>query len=174
LTYLQYEFLAHALVGVAASHLNATSEVNLSAEAYSHRVHAIKGLNTALSQPPESSSDADALLATCYALACQSALMGDSIAEILTMWHGAQLVLAQHCLKKERTVFHSLSFSDQLEEASTRLQDTPLIDPAKVHAARKSLEQLLPLCNTPIQKRVLQGQLEIIYSLSISSRIGLP
>jgi hypothetical protein len=169
----QYGFLAHAVLGIAASHLNGFSSSQLHSEALSHRLLAIKGLNEALSTPPKSSADADAMLATCYALATQSTFMHDSIREFFTMLRGAQLIMAQQWPKKLGTVFQSLDSHEQLQVACSRLKVPRVIDTELIEEAKGSLMQIWPLCTTDAHRMVLQAALDVIHALNISSQKGL-
>jgi hypothetical protein len=62
----------HALLSLSASHLKKLSTNEFTAISQSHRLSAIKGLNIVLNQPVTSAEQADAILATCYALLMQS------------------------------------------------------------------------------------------------------
>jgi hypothetical protein len=142
LTYpLQYEYLMHALLGLAASHLTITSDSDYSSSALSHRFLAIKGLNEALSITPRTGHDGDALLASCYALTFQSSYMTDGLQEFLTFLRGCNLVSAQ--LTKENV---KVSFDFASNNRSKNLlprDDLPAINPDFVQEAASSLE-LLP------------------------------
>jgi hypothetical protein len=105
-----------------------TSTSNLYSEAFSHRVQAVGGLK-ALSNPPKTAADGDAILDTCYAPALQASFIGESVEKFLTMMHGCQLVMAQGWTRKLGTVFKSLSHECQLEVASARLNKLPVVDP---------------------------------------------
>lgn len=119
----------HAMLGLAATHLSAVTNVDYSEAAYSHRLRALHGFNKALSKKPEKEPDGDAILATIYTLTFQSAFMKDSLAEFLTMVRGCVILSAQlECQ-------HSISLFDvdgdaHLKFMEPRLVDLPSIDPA--------------------------------------------
>ncbi|KFY96242.1 hypothetical protein V498_02781 [Pseudogymnoascus sp. VKM F-4517 (FW-2822)] len=66
-----YDYLMHAMLGLAATHLTAVTNVDYSEAALKHRLLAIQGFNKALSKKPEKEPDGDALLATMYSLTFQ-------------------------------------------------------------------------------------------------------
>ncbi|KFY57515.1 hypothetical protein V496_06398 [Pseudogymnoascus sp. VKM F-4515 (FW-2607)] len=80
-----YDYLMHAMLGLAATHLTAVTNVDYSEAALKHRLLAIQGFNKALSKKPEKEPDGDALLATMYSLTFQSAFMSDSLMEFWIM-----------------------------------------------------------------------------------------
>jgi hypothetical protein len=149
-----------------------TSTSRLESVALSHRVLAVKGLNRALSTPPRTSADADAIVATCYALSLQSSFIGDCVEEFLITLRGCNLVIAQNWSEKLGTVFRSLDQHGQLEVASERLRCVPTIDERLVEAAKESLERLTPLCKDVAETKVLGFLLDVVYACQYSSREG--
>jgi hypothetical protein len=141
---------------MAASHLNITSTSDLHADALFHRVHAMRGLNKALSSPPRTAADSDAILATFYALACQSSYICESIEEFLTMLHGCYLVETQGWAANLGTVFILNTTESQLEMVRSTLESDILRDPTKIEIAKVSLEKLGSLCKTRLEKSILR------------------
>ena len=160
------------MLGLAASHLTFTSDLNLASDALSHRVIAMRGLNDALSKPPKTSTDADAMLAACYALAFQSSYMGESVSEFLTMLRGCALIIAQNWSKKLGSVFKDVDMEGQTRVILSRLDNLPAIDSKLVSVAKASLEQLRPLCQNKAEEVALQSLLNAVYSLDLSARDG--
>jgi hypothetical protein len=141
---------------MAASHLNTTSTSDLHADALFHRVHAMRGLNKALSSPPKTAADSDAILATFYALACQSSYISESIEEYLTMFHGCHLVETQGWAANLGTVFILNTPESQQEIVGSRLESDIFWDPTKMEPAKASLEKLGSLCKTRLEKSILR------------------
>ncbi|KAM5366800.1 hypothetical protein ACJZ2D_010340 [Fusarium nematophilum] len=88
----EYEFLASALLALAAQHLTLFNGTNHSVQALDLRVLAIKGLNDALSQPCLTAADADARYAAVIALTFQSSYMPDAMMDFLAMMRGWMLI----------------------------------------------------------------------------------
>jgi hypothetical protein len=168
---LQYDFLIHAILGLAAAHLDMTSTSNLGEVALSHRILAIKGLNKALSQPPKTRTDADALLSSCYALSMQSSFLGQSVEDFLVMFRGCRLIIEQQWRRNLGSAFHDLDLDRQAEIATLKFSPVPIIDESAIEAAKKSFERLRPLCEKGVEKKVL-GHLEMIVNALEDSSIG--
>lgn len=162
----------HALLGMAASHLTATTEADYSSLALSHRLLAIKGFNEALSKTPRTGSDGDALIAACYALTFQSSYMKDGMSEFLTMVRGCGLVSWQ-LLCDQVDISFSISSSRHLEYMESRLDDLPAVDADMYQDAVSSITALLPLCKDVeghvFFQRVLQDCIEAV---GVDSRNG--
>jgi hypothetical protein len=167
---LQYDFLIHAILGFAAAHLDMTSTSNLGEVALSHRVLAIKGLNEALSRPPKTKTDADALLSSCYALAMQSSFLGKSVEDFLIMLRGCRLIIEQQWSRNLGSAFHDLDLDRQVEIASLKFSPVPIIDESAIEAAKKSFERLRPFCEKGVGKKVL-GHLEMAVNAMKDSSI---
>ncbi|PVH73709.1 hypothetical protein DL98DRAFT_400502, partial [Cadophora sp. DSE1049] len=167
-----YDYLAHAVLALSASHLTLTSTSELGEIGLSHRLLAARGLNEALSHPPQTSSDTDAMLATCYALAMQSSYIGESVEDFLTMIRGCQMILDLQWPNRLGTVFENLDQESQQQILISTITVLPDIDQESIAGARKSLEALDPLCKQPLERKLLQYLLDIVTSLAHSSRDG--
>jgi hypothetical protein len=150
-----------------------TSTSNLGEAALSHRVLAIKGLNEALSNPPKTRTDADALLSSCYALSMQSSFLGKSAEDFLVMFRGCRLIIEQQWRRNLGSAFHDLDLDRQVEIASLKFSPFPIIEEDSIVAAKKSFERLRPLCENGVEKKVL-GHLEtVVNALEDSSIEGV-
>lgn len=89
---MQYEYLIHSILALAASHLDAVSNANVAEEALSHRILAVKALNDALSVPPKTRNESDARMAAALALSFQSSHLQDGLLDFLTMVRGCNLI----------------------------------------------------------------------------------
>ncbi|CAG8981885.1 hypothetical protein HYALB_00013920 [Hymenoscyphus albidus] len=136
------EYVMHAILGMAATHLQLVTGTPLCTTALQHRVHAIAGSNQALSRPTRTGVDGDALLASCYLLVFQSSYMADGMREFFRMIRGCAMLTMQLRAENIPMAFflpNKYHFSVMQE----RLVDLPVIDERLVESARKSLE-LLP------------------------------
>ena len=102
---MQYEYLIHSILALAASHLDAVSSANVAEEAISHRILAVKSLNEALSVPPKTRMECDARMAAALALAFQSSHLDDGLFEFLTMVRGCNLIAADESLMGAGSAF---------------------------------------------------------------------
>lgn len=84
------------MLGLGASHLNLLLEGPYSDAAVKHRVIAMKGLNTFLSNAHNSLQNADAAFAATLILVFQSYLMEDGMLDFLTMIRGCKLLVCRN------------------------------------------------------------------------------
>jgi hypothetical protein len=77
----------HAMLALAASHLDAISNANVAEQAIQHRILAVKSLNEALSTPPKNTCEQDARIAAALALAFQCSHLQDGMAEYALSLH---------------------------------------------------------------------------------------
>ena len=161
-----------AMRGLAASHLMMTSTSKLTFPALSHRIQAMKGLNAALSKPPKSSEESDAILATCWALAFQTSYIGDSVEEFLAMLRGCTLIIGQDWRARLGTAFQRCTDGAQAEIIHPRLETLPLIAQDLVVEARESFENLSVLEMGETERHVFEYMSEMVKLLSISSLQG--
>ena len=161
----------HAILGLAASHLELTTGADLRSAAIQHRVLAIKGSNAAISQPHRTGSDADALLASCYALTFQSAYMRDGLPEFFQMVRGCSLLSEQ--LKSEGVpMAFFLTEKDHFHYMEDKLLDLPVIDRELVDGAERSLDALRPLFNRPCHPHFYGLLVAVINALKVGSLGG--
>ena len=158
----------HAILGLAASHLELTTGADLHSVAIHHRVLAIKGSNAAISKPNRSGSDADALLGACYALVFQSAYMRDGLPEFFQMIRGCGLLSEQ--LKSENVpMAFFLTEKDHFHYMEDKLLDLPVISKELVEGAERSLTRLPPLFNQPSHLHFYPLLTAVIEALKLGS-----
>jgi len=158
----------HAVLGMAASHLELITGANLSDYAIHHRVLALKGSNEAISKTDRTGSDGDALLASCYLLTFQSSYMIDGMQEFLQMVRGCSLLNIQ--LKNENLpMAFFLEEKDHFEIMQERLVDLPTINPELVESAEKSLAACVPVLDSSTCMQFHQVLTETVESLKLSS-----
>ena len=151
----EYEFLAHAILGLAAQHLTASTASDFSVRALDHRVSAISALNQALSFPCATQSDTDAKFAAAIILTYQSSCMPDGMMDFLGMLRGWMVIQTTVVPSMEASIFHGVT-----EEAYITSMRT-LLGPAaglevdvgeKLHETLEdclaSLRLVAPLCQS--------------------------
>lgn len=163
----------HAILAVAASHLELITGQDLRSTAIHHRILAIKGSNAAISQTKRTGSDGDALLGACYALTFQSAYMADGLGEFFQMVRGCSLLSWQ--LKSE-----SLPMAFFLDDKGhfcfmqDKLAGLPFIHRELVDGAERSLTALPILFDRPGHVIFYQSLLSVVEVLKTSSLKGRP
>ena len=88
----EYEFLAHAILGLAAQHLTVSTASDFSVRALDHRISAISALNQALSSPSMTQGDTDAKFAAAIILTYQLSCMPDGMMDFLGMLRGWMVI----------------------------------------------------------------------------------
>ncbi|KAF5008951.1 hypothetical protein FDECE_4814 [Fusarium decemcellulare] len=145
------------MLGLAASHLSMSNITDYSSDALSHRVRAIKLLNTALSKPCSSKAEADARFATIMALTFQSSYMPEGMVEFLVMLRGCTVVSDSALLCLEESVFAGFS-ADTHNERVLSLNPDDVVDVQYVELLRGGLDSIVgmrPICQSILQVRYL-------------------
>lgn len=132
-----YIYLMHAILALGASHLNRLVPGNgYEKEALIHRGHAINGLNTHMAKPlshhASAYGEADAMLATCYALTFQASYMADGLSDFVIFVRGCALATGKIRDENAPTAFN-LAPARHHSVIRPRLQSLP--DPNPVHVA---------------------------------------
>ncbi|OAF57043.2 hypothetical protein VC83_06024 [Pseudogymnoascus destructans] len=133
-----------------------------------HRVRAIESLSTALSRGLHTMEEGNAMLATCYTLVFQSALISDGFPEYMSFIRGCMVVAWQMGVKQLKFVFEVLN-DEQLAKMGPYLQGAPGIDPDLTNGAIGSLEACRPLVVRDAEKAFYECMLEIAQAAQISS-----
>jgi hypothetical protein len=163
------------MLALSASDLETTSSQpssELALSAMFHRILAIKSLNRALSAGLHSFEEGNAMLATCWILVYQSALMDEGLPEFLTFTRGCVLVPVQMGCRGLKFLFQNFLTDDEIEKTRPYLQGMPAIDLRPVDAAYASLEAFGPLCERESEKQMREGLLGIVCSFYLSSCDG--
>ena len=104
--------LMSAILALASTHLNTTDRDNGdSATTLLHKGRAITGLREACARGNHSAVDYDAMLATCYALTFQSALVSSDNTDFVTFVRGCAMLTDRIEEERCQTVFMDLSRS---------------------------------------------------------------
>jgi hypothetical protein len=157
----------HAILGMAASHLQLITGVQLTTTALQHRILAIKGSNEAISRSIKTGSDGDALLASCYLLAFQSSYMGDGMQECFRLLRGCSLLSCQLRAQTLPMAFF-LPQTYHFDVMQGRLMDLPTIEPEVVESAKLSLQALLPHLKDTTYSQAYGLLMDVIESLRCS------
>ncbi|OBT46921.1 hypothetical protein VE00_02007 [Pseudogymnoascus sp. WSF 3629] len=167
-----HEYLLHAMLGLAASDISGYSpnDSTMALSGINHRVRAIESLSSALSRGVHTMEEGNAMLATCYTLVFQSALIADGFAEYMSFIRGCMVVAWQMGVKQLKFVFEGILSDEQLVKMGPYLQGTPDIDPDLTNGAIGSLEACRPLVVRPEEKAFFECMLEIVQAAQISSR----
>ncbi|KAJ3481026.1 hypothetical protein NLG97_g7922 [Lecanicillium saksenae] len=155
-----HEFLMHAILGFAASEL-IHQDATLVTAAMNHRIKAIKAIKKRLAESSRTDTnyeEANALVATCFALTFQSVSLEDGMAEYMTFIRGIVIVGMQMSFRSIAPVFTTLFDNDPNDHLAEQMQDLPLIEKAWVDSAVEALDALKPLCAQPLEHEY-HGQL---------------
>ena len=153
---IQHDFLACALLGLAAQHLTLFSHADCSVQALGLRVSAIKGLNDALSRPCIAVTDTDARYAAAIILTYQSAYMPNGLMDLLHMMRGWMTISETLVLDPNDSLFRGLTRESFVGSMREYLKDlpgpkgSPMMDDFFA-----SLSLITPLCQSDAELRYL-------------------
>ncbi|KAI5456930.1 hypothetical protein BGZ63DRAFT_395123 [Mariannaea sp. PMI_226] len=165
----EFDFLAHAALGLGASHLSQNGTGNYTAQALQHRVTAIRLINQQLSAPANKSLDqADALFAALICIVAQSCLIPHGMTEYLVMTRGATLVASSIMPDMGRSIFRTFSSEGHIEALSRMISDQTR-DLSMIEGFHQSVLKLEPLCKQNHEKRYFQSLIRTIVSAPTSS-----
>ncbi|KIW23462.1 uncharacterized protein PV07_11656 [Cladophialophora immunda] len=167
----QHEYLMHALLSLGASHLSRLTGVDYRRESLIHRGQAIAGLNQALSQTARSYGEADAMLASCYALTFQASYMSDGLSDFITMVRGCALTTEKIKEEHSPTAFN-LQPDWHFKYMAPRLQNLPPVDPRLLQDAYTALESIRPFLTGGTEIDFHAALVDVITSLQASPASG--
>ncbi|KAJ9165036.1 C6 zinc finger protein [Coniochaeta hoffmannii] len=167
----KYEYLMHAILGLAASDLSVQKDPTLVAFAMNHRLKAIKAIKKTLSDVPRADTfeEGNALMATCFALTFQSVLLDDGMVEYMTFIRGIVIVAIQMYLKGANLLFGQFLGDKQTEALRPLLEKVPLIEHGWAADAVAAIEGLGPLCVSPMETQYHERILDMARQLQVSS-----
>ncbi|PTB67361.1 hypothetical protein BBK36DRAFT_65128 [Trichoderma citrinoviride] len=148
-----HEFLMHAILGYAASELMHTDS-SLASVAMGHRIKAVKAIKKRLTETSKMDltyEEANALVATCFALTFQSVSLEDGLAEYMTFIRGIVIVGMQMMFKSIKPLFNNLFESNNDDVLAPYMEGLPLIQRGWAEAAIESIERLGPLCTRQVE-----------------------
>lgn len=168
----QCEYLMHAMLALAASHLEKLAPSGLTSMSQMHRLSAIKGLNAALDKPMKKAEDGDAAIAACYALYMQSWYMDDGLSASLVLTRSSDFTTKRVQAQRIGSIFAQQSADTRLDNMRTRLTNCPKYDTDFIQSALSSMSAVLPLCKVDFEKILVLALLEAFESLTGSSFDG--
>ncbi|KAL8392332.1 hypothetical protein RB595_002502 [Gaeumannomyces hyphopodioides] len=150
----EYDFLIHAMLGLAASHLSLITPTGFENQAISHRVTAIRLLNQALSTPCASTVEGDARFAAIMALTFQAAYMPEGgMMEFVSLIRGCNVV-ARSTMALKGSVFHGWTEDGHIDTVRSMNAPEPEGVPSDhqtIEAFLASLRQLAPDCRSSFE-----------------------
>lgn len=165
----------HAILGFAASEL-IQSDSSLVAAAMNHRIKAIKAIKKRLSEASRTDTtyeEANALVATCFALTFQSVSLEDGMAEYMTFIRGIVIVSMQMAFRGIAPVFSTLFEDEQNRIMAPQMVDLPLIEKAWVDSAVEAIDKLRPLLTLQVEFEYQEQLMGIAQKLYINSFDGI-
>lgn len=163
-------YLMHALLGLGAFHLGALSsdDETYSRDALDHRIYAIRGLGSAMSNPCQESDEPSAILASCYALTFQSIYLADGMADFIVFVRGCYLTTKM--LRGDGLI--TALPSQHLDIVASELGHMPKPNIGEFRNALAALTQMSVLLETPLEREFYRGIHEVLIGSIESSQIG--
>lgn len=164
----------HAILGYAASELS-HSDTSLVPTAMNHRIKAIRSIKKRLSDSSRTDTsyeEANALIATCFALTFQSVSLDDGLAEYMTFIRGIMIVGMQMMFKGIKPIFGNLLEQNQDDILAPYMEGLPLIQRGWAEAAVEAIANLRPLCVQQVEIEYYEQLLEVAEQLLANSFEG--
>lgn len=171
---LQFDFLAHAILGLGAAHVTQNNPgVDYTPSALQHRLTAIKRVNQEFDKPKRTTREADALMAAVLCLIAQSSLFdnSDSMIEYLTMSRGANLVLNQLLPNIGESIFCDIHIDAHLDKIRDMTSEQPM-DLELLGHFQDSVLALMTLCSGPNEMKYIDCLIRCSTALRISGTNG--
>jgi hypothetical protein len=166
-----HEYLMHAILGFSASELM-RNDPSLLSSAMNHRIKAIRAIKKRLGETAKSSMDyeeANAMVATCYALTFQSVSLEDGLAEYLTFIRGIMIVGMQMMFRGIKPIFGNTMEPEQDALLEPLMQGLPLIQKGYTDSAVEALTNLKPLCKEDVEVEYHQHLMTIVEKFYVNS-----
>ncbi|KAF9770820.1 hypothetical protein IL306_011578 [Fusarium sp. DS 682] len=170
----QHEYLMHAILGFSASELM-RKDASVVSSAMNHRIKAIRAIKKRLAETARSSMDyeeANAMVATCYALTFQSVSLEDGLTEFLTFIRGIMIVGMQMLFRGIKPIFENMMEPEQDALLEPLMQGLPLIPKGQTDSAMEALTNLKPLCTQTVEIEYHQHLVKMVEKLYINSWDG--
>ncbi|KAF5026085.1 hypothetical protein F66182_1807 [Fusarium sp. NRRL 66182] len=166
-----HEYLMHAILGFSASELMRT-DASVVTSAMNHRIKAIRAIKKRLSETARTSigyEEANAMVATCFALTFQSVSLNDGLAEYLTFIRGIMVVGMQMLFRGIKPLFENMMEQESDAMLEPLMQGLPLIQKGFSDSAIEAVTNLKPLCIEPVELEYHQHLVNMIEKLYINS-----
>lgn len=168
----EHTYLMHAILALGASHLNRVVPLpEYEKDALTHRGHAINGLNTCMAKSKHEYGEADAMLATCYALTFQAAYMTDGLSDFVVMVRGCALATSKIRDENAITAFN-LEPNRHHDIIRPRLQGLPSLNPEHISQGLTALEEIQMYLENEAEHKFYDSLRAIFFSLQESSAAG--
>ncbi|KAJ2976653.1 hypothetical protein NQ176_g4822 [Zarea fungicola] len=164
----QSECLAHAALGLGASHLTKHGNVDYSSQALSHRVSALKIVHEQFAKPPKDQDNADSLFAALICLAAQTTLLPDGIAEYMTITRAGALVWAFVIPVHGSSVFKAFTNESHSQNLAKIVSEEPK-DFTIVDEFLASVLKVKELCTGARELYYCQRVIDAVQGLRVSS-----
>lgn len=164
----------HAILGLSALDL-AKKDASLMPLAMAHRIKAIKAVKksvAAMSRRGTTHEEANALIATCFALSFQSVTFKDGMAEFMAFIRGIVVVGIQMWTKGIQPIFSNISGDDGAKVLEPLMADLPPIRREWTDSAVVSIENLRALCREEVEFEYQSVLLDMAQTLYTSSWEG--
>ncbi|KAF4500076.1 Sterol uptake control 2 [Fusarium agapanthi] len=158
-----FDFLAHAMLAVGASHLSLCNGNSYNSDAISHRVKAIKSLNSALSTPCKTKEEGDARYATLMALTWQSSYMPDGMQEFLSMLRGCTIVSKCSVFHFEDSAFRMFSIDGHVQRVHDINNGFDIcLDYETIDAGIASIKAIAPMSQSTLEISLIEALQSIL------------
>lgn len=164
----------HAMLALSASELREDEpSPDLTYTAIQHRILAIRTLSESISRGCHSSEEGNAMIATCYALIHQSALLDDGICEFMSFTRGLVKVLFHMGRNKLNMLFRNIIGDELMQTMGPYLEGHPVVPIEVIEEATLAIQAIEKLCQTDGEKRMYECILELVTGLAVSKRAGM-
>lgn len=168
----EYTYLMHAILALGASHLHRmTPNQPFEKDALMHRGHAINGLNTCMAKNQHAYGEADAMLATCYALTFQASYMADGLADFVIFVRGCALATGKIQDEQAPTAFN-LDPGRHHEVVRPRLQTMPSVNQVHIEQGLTALDEMQVYLYHEAEHRFFESMCEVLRNLQKSGAAG--
>ncbi|KAJ2982493.1 hypothetical protein NQ176_g1355 [Zarea fungicola] len=166
----EYDFLAHAALGLGASHLTCHTNADYTSQALHHRLIAIKQVNEQLTSPPSDQKTLDALLAALFCLITQASLIDDGLADYMTIIRGGHLIVIIIIGENmDKSVFPGFTVEGHHQNSHELVREDQRDDMTDANDFEMSLMTLQPLVKAPYEHRYFALMSQIPVALRRSS-----
>ncbi|OAA65052.1 C6 transcription factor [Cordyceps fumosorosea ARSEF 2679] len=169
----EYDFLAHAVLGLGASHLTSHTNADFTSQALQHRLVAIKQVNEQLSNPPSDQQTLDAILAALFCLITQASLIDDGLADYLTIIRGGHLIVLVIIGDMSKSVFPGFTPDGHNHSSAEVVREDQRDDMTDMNEFELSLRMLEPLLRAPYEHKYY-GALSQLHPAMQRSSLQVP
>ncbi|OAA49085.1 C6 transcription factor [Beauveria brongniartii RCEF 3172] len=168
----EYDFLAHAVLGLGASHITRHTNADFNSQALQHRLVAIKQVNEQLSNPPSSQQSLDAILAALFCLITQASLIDDGLADYMTIIRGGHLIVIIIIGDMSKSVFPGFTIEGHNRMSATLAREDQRDDMTDMNDFEMSLRILEPLIHASYEHKYYGLMSQIPLAMQRSSLQG--